>query len=279
MHKHAQRNPARLLATMVPVLAAAAAQGHQFWISPSAYIAPPDSLIRVELFHGPRFAGQNVGRDDSQIDRYDLVMGGEATPVRGMYGASQGFLRPQTPGSGVLVYTTHEHVNVLPAERFEVYLSEEGLDWISQQRARLGETGKEGREAYMRCAKALVNVTDAPTAVPHDMCMNLPYEILLDDLGDGASGSPVGARVLFEGAPLEGMQVVAVSAAHPDKLIALTSDAEGHVAFTPEEGGPWMLTSLQMVRDNTREDVDWKSYWASLTFSLPAGESTRHAEK
>lgn len=255
-----------LLCVTAVALTAGHAGAHEFWISPSAYRVGSGDLVRVSLFHGERFAGDEVARNDPMIRRYVILAGGTETDVRGMHGATTGFVRPDTAGQGVLVYETEEYINTLPAARFEAYLEEEGLGEISERRAALGESGAEGREAYVRCAKALVTVGDSEGSVGEERPVGLPYEIVVERAGGSGDGAVV-ARLLFEGEAMPGRRVVAVCRDEPTRLHELEADEDGVVRFVPDRDGVWMLTSLHMERvSETRDDIDWKSYWASSTF-------------
>lgn len=242
---------------------AAAAHAHEFWLLPSAFRCDTDTLIRVEMFHGERFAGEIVARNTPQIARYELLQNGRSTPVRGLHAHTSGLLRPESPGPGIIVYESNEYPHTMEGPRFEAYLQEEGLTAISAWRRDNGRTDETGREAYVRCAKALVAVGDA-SVTPEDHPVGLPLEIVVDD----AATDSVNATLLFEGRPLEGARVVAVCADSPSSLIELESDVNGEVSFDPPTPGDWMLTSLHMVHETEREDIDWKSYWASNTFEI-----------
>ncbi|HZW10817.1 MAG TPA: DUF4198 domain-containing protein [Phycisphaerales bacterium] len=281
MLRTALRSCRRLAGPLALGAIASAAGAHEFWVMPSAFAAQPGGLIRVELYHGERFAGDLVARDDAKIRRFEVVWPG-AEPeapaeVRGMHGAGASFVRPANAGRGVIVYETGEYINLLPAERFEAYLREEGLGEISRRRAELGETGAPGREAYVRCAKALVVVGpggEGGGAAP-DAPVGLPLEIVLEQGAGAPASGPVVASVLFEGRPLAGLRVVAVHEASTGELVELATDAEGRISFPAAASGAWMLTTIYMTRTDGREDVDWKSYWASLTFARPDGATTQ----
>lgn len=252
----------RLLA--IVMLFAAHASAHEFWIMPDQLRLEPDTALRVQMFHGERFAGDVVLRNTPYIERFEYVSGAETLPVLGRHARPNSFTRPKVAGSGVVVYQSGEALNVLPPARFEAYLAEEGLGEISRRRVELGETDQTGREAYIRCAKSLVGVGDAPVS---DRQVDLPLEIMIEQMPESETDQIV-ARVLFEGEPVPGLRLVAVSEARHDELIELETDEEGRIALTPSEGGPWMLTTLHMVRMDDRDDVDWLSYWSSITFQI-----------
>ncbi len=267
-----------LLCIIAVTLTAGEALAHEFWISPSTYSPAANGLVRVSLFHGERFAGDVVARNDPMIKRFEYWADGSVTDVLGRHGTATSYMRPDGVGHAVVVYETEEYINPLPAEEFEAYLLEEGLDEIRERRAALGESGTEGREAYVRCAKSLLTVGDAGPFTGETEAVGLPLEIVIERIENSADGV-LEARLLFEGEPLAGRRVVATSENNPGALVELKADSSGMVRFVPDEGGPWILTALHMERVTDRDDIDWKSYWASTTFAVPermqAGEGTR----
>ena len=48
----------------------------------------------------------------------------------------------------------------------------------------------------------------------------------------------------------------------------LRTDATGKATFTIGRAGDWMFGLVHM-EPSTEPDVEWRSYWATLTFSLP----------
>lgn len=259
-HIGAHNMPRIRLAAVIAMLALApAGNAHEFWIQPGSYSV--EGPLRVQLFHGERFKGEVVPRNTPSIKRFEIVTPDGIEPMRGLHGASTSVARPFTSGTGVIVYESREYINLLDAEAFAAYLAEEGLTEIARAREQRGETSEPGREAYVRCAKSIVSARSAPDLAARPV--GLPLEITLEQFD-----RDIVASVVFEQRPLAGMRVVAVNATQPDRLIELRSDDQGKVRFTPGVAGPWMLTTLHMVRTEDRDDVDWKSYWGSITFSI-----------
>ena len=67
----------------------------------------------------------------------------------------------------------------LPADRFEDYLRQYGLDEIVTERARRGEQKKPGRERFYRYAKALLAGAQPSAAATQPL--GFAYEIVPDD--------------------------------------------------------------------------------------------------
>lgn len=251
----------RTLAACLVTLLAPLAAAHEFWLFPSTFQPEPGAAFAVTLNHGERLAGHTVPRDEANIKRFELrTNASEPSPVFGMSGGDRSYAKTAAPNA-TLVYETEWMTNILPATKFNAYLAEEGLAAIVEMRTKAGENHAEGRERYMRCAKALLgtNLTDSP--------VGLPCEIVLAD----PESDQIRASVLFQGKPLAGITVAAVSQADPGTLYRATTDAKGTVAFERTHTGPLLLTTLHMQRVPAEAvadaGVDWESYWASLAFN------------
>ncbi len=99
-----------------------------------------------------------------------------------------------------------------------------------------------------------------------------------------------GLRVLFRGRPLSGALVVALQASQPmtvaELLLELSSketapgrvrersDSRGEVTLQLEEAGPWLIKVVHMEPTEGDPDVDWESWWSSLTLAVPSRRSS-----
>lgn len=247
------------------------ASAHEFWIRPDTFAAKPDAVGRFYLMHGHRFNGECVYRNEPYIERFEVVTDDGIQKVLGRHGQPTNAAKLTSSGTNVVVYESREVLSVLPPERFAAYLDEQGLEHIAQEREQRGETQDDGAEVYVRCAKSLVTVSDQSTSESAglvDRAVGLPLEIVLDAIENPTAGQNIRARVLYEGRPLAQARVVAVAEARRDEPTVLHTDADGYVTIEIDSAGPWMLTSLHMIRLEAREDADWKSFWASVTFAL-----------
>lgn len=200
---------------------------------------------------------------------------GVEEPIVGIDGkAPAGFLRAkpaQDPGKGGLVWIAYRSRPAsleLPAEKFESYLADEGLERIVEMRGSLGERAEPGREAYVRCAKSLV-VAGPGAGAGFGATFGLPLEIVLEkDPASLAPDEPLCVRLLFRDQPLEGALVGCASETDPASEVRRRTDAEGRVRFDRGADGVRLLRAVHMVRAAESRDADWESYWASLTFEI-----------
>ena len=264
-------------------LSAGAAGAHDLWIQPSTFHPAPDEPVWVDLRIGhPGHGGEPVARDARHVERFVLHGPDGETAIPGIEGRRPaGWIRPPAPGRYVLVLRSREAVSVLPAQKFERHLREEGLEGVIARRAQRGESGEPGRERYSRALKALVTAGGPRTAAhgadenAWDRPLGLRLELVLpDDPAAVPPATPLDVELRFEGKPLAGALVEAHPLAgfgageeHPTPIAART-DERGRIAFEPTAAGAWLLTAVHMVRARDGVDEDWESVWAALTFAV-----------
>jgi uncharacterized GH25 family protein len=247
-----------------------ATQAHDFWIEPSTFRPSPGSVVQVALRVGEDFKGEPVKRDGAKIEKF-VILGPEGEkPIMGMEGADPaGLAKVDAAGLHVAAYFGKPRSIELPADKFEEYLREEGLETIVAQRAERGEREKPGREIYSRCAKAMIfadgKTVSADAEAPPTVGM--PLELAAEKNPYLAPGkTPFRVRLLFHGQPLAGAKLAMVTKESPAAAEFARTDSDGWAAFKAPLGGTVMITTVHMVRASASVEVDWESYWATLIF-------------
>jgi hypothetical protein len=172
-------------------------------------------------------------------------------------------------GSFVIGGETVPYTITLDPKKFGEYLLEERLVEVLQARMQAGTEDAPGRERFTRHLKALVQVgsrLDPRVTQP----IGQELEIVPDAHPYGvATGGQLSVRILFRGKPLLGQAVTAVNR-HRGEIQSKTlrTDAQGHVVFTLAKAGDWMIRLVHM-EPSDQKDVEWRSWWSNLTFSLP----------
>ncbi|HJQ97219.1 MAG TPA: DUF4198 domain-containing protein [Candidatus Polarisedimenticolaceae bacterium] len=258
----------RVLRRLLVLLLAASgpARAHEFWIEPSRYEPSPGELVKLRLLVGQDLVGEGVPRNDVWIERFDMVSGGTTSHVVGLDGSDPaGLLRPEHGGPVVVAYASLPSYIEIDPEKFEAYLASEGLDAARKAREKEGARGKRGRERFSRCAKTLLWVGGRG-----DLAGTAPVGLALEIVPESASGSTMTFRVLDHGKPLRGVLVKARDGGSARDPLQGRTDGNGRIALTLPRPGSWMINAVHMVpvRDDPR--ADWESFWASLTFDLPA---------
>ena len=131
---------------------------HDMWIEPADVCSAGRARSsRVRLRVGQDLLGDPIPRDPSLINQFIVEDAAGRKPVVGRDGADPaGFVRVASPGMLVIGYSSKPSAVELPAEKFNQYLKEEGLDAVAAVRARRNETDRGAGEIFSRCAKSLV---------------------------------------------------------------------------------------------------------------------------
>lgn len=268
-----------LLAACGLALAARSAAAHDFWIEPSTFRPAPGDKVAVSLRVGDSFPGEPVPRWPERIERFGLVGPAGEAEVFGLPKMDPaGFAVPAEPGLHLLVYDSNHARLTLAGDRFEKHLAEQGLERVSVLRKERGESAKTAREIYSRCAKALLHVGPNEAGQGgHDRRLGLALELVpLADPYALAGGSSLPLLLLYQGKPLAGALVEARSPDRAEKVSART-DAAGRAVLSLPGPGFWLVKAVHMVEAPAGSDADWESFWASLTFEVPAAATPANA--
>lgn len=259
------------LGCALALLGAGGLAAHDLWIEPSGFTPPPGTRMAVRLRIGQLFQGDPFPRDPTLLVRFAVVGAGEE-PIPGVPGTDPaGYLVTGRPGLYQLVYTSRHATVELEAAKFEKYLAEEGLETIAALRARRGQSAAPAREIYSRCAKSLIAVGGDPGSGV-DRVLGLTLELVPErNPYTLRAGQELPVRLLYGGAPLAGARVAALRKDQPSRQVAARTDAQGRVRLPLAGPGVWMIKAVHMIPAPPGSGADWESFWASLTFALPAG--------
>jgi len=273
-----------------------AALAHAFWLQPASFRVAVGAAVPLRLLVGQNFAGTNWTRPTRRVRRFvrfgpTPADSAELRPAL-LADSLAPTLRCSAPGTHVVALTSQLAFIELPAAQFTAYLREEGLGLALRQRQEADEsTTKPGREAYRRCAKALVLATRGPALPPaaadtaYRRVLGLPLELVPEQnpyrLRPGAA---LTVRVLSQGQPVAGAQVqvwrpTPLTGPHHTPMpgtpaithFATYSNAQGRVLLRLPDAGPYLLATVRMEAAPAAlaSRADWLSTWASLTFGGP----------
>ncbi len=265
------RRPTTTLVLMLLLLAAPGSWAHDLWIEPSSFAPAPGQRIAVRLRLGQGFRGDPVPRDPSFLERFVAAGPAGEAPVQGVpWGEPAGYAAFTMPGTYLIAYDSSRARLEQDGPKFERYLVEEGLERIHDLRAKQGRTAAPGKEVFSRCAKSLVTV-GAAGGKGHDRVLGLPLELVPEASPAGLRpGADLPVRLLYQGKPLAGALVVAIPREDPEAQVAARSDAQGRVLLRLGQGGDWLVKAVHMIPAPKEAGADWESFWASLTFRMPA---------
>lgn len=268
---------------ILSVLAATSGQAHDFWILPSSFEPAPNAAVAFHLAVGQQWAGDPFPRNEARIVHFVLAGPHGDAPIAGAEGVDPaGVARVGDAGLYLAGYESNNAKLELEPDKFEAYLRLEGLESVIAERARRGESQQGSHEVYARCAKSLLRVgsSEGPKSVRvFDRALGFTLEIVPEKdpyLATASAAKPVALpfTVLYEGKPLANALVVAMAKDAPQSPVEARSDRRGRVELALNAPGVWLVKTVHMVRleaESARQQgAEWQSYWASLTFTLPA---------
>lgn len=258
------------------------AQAHDLWIESSVPLAARGDEMILHLFLGEAFKSEEERPlQKDHITRFDLFS--DRARRRDLLAMGQDEQLPVAKarlesGAGLVVMDRPARPITMPADKFNRYLVDEGLDGITALRTRLGQTDQPGREMYSRYLKTLTQERDPLAATPSTLYkrrVEQRLEILLEtDPGLMKPEGMLAVKVLFEGKPLVGARVFAYrripNEPSPDALTAITS-ARGLAEFKIDQPGLWLVRLVHMrpsVDKRPDAPAQWESFWAAYTFSV-----------
>lgn len=261
---------------------AIAGQAHDLWIEPSAPLAARGDELILHLHLGNAFVSEEERPlQDDHVSRFDFFSDRAgrrdllATGKDGQLPAAK--IRLES-GAGLVVMDRVAQPITMPADKFNRYLADEGLDAIAALRTRLGQTDQPGREVYTRYLKTLVQERDLMAATPSTLYkrrVGQRLEILLES--DPSRLKPNGilvVKVLFEGKALPNARVVAYHRTGNEPVssaVTAITSADGLAEFKADQPGLWLVRLVHMRPSaDKRPDApaQWESFWAAYTFAV-----------
>lgn len=252
--------------SLLLLLVSAPTAAHVTWIEPSAYQAAPGERIELTLRVGEEFVGNSLLYIPEWFIRFSRFHAGEEIPVDGNMGDDPaGSISIGTPGSYLVLYENKADFVELEAEKFASYLRNNGLEHVIDKREALGESHEPAGEYYSRCAKAVIT-TDGDIPAGGSIVTGCTLDLLLEKLPAATQGE-TRFRLLFDGEPVAGVLVRGITQASPQERLEARTDANGIGRFPALHAGTWLFSAVHMIREE-RDKARWRSYWASMTFSI-----------
>jgi uncharacterized GH25 family protein len=262
----------RAFALVLAIVASGVPLGaHDMWIHPTTFSPASGQIVGVRLRVGQDLLGDPVPRDPALINQFVVEDGAGRKPLVGRDGADPaGLLRVAAPGLLVVGYRSNPSPVELTPEKFNQYLEEEGLDAVAALRARRNQTGARAREIFSRCAKSLI-LSGTPTPDEGDRALGFTLELVAEKNPYALrAGQDLPVRLTYENRPLTGALVVAMNRRNPSQKLSARTDSDGRVRFKLPADGMWLVKAVHMIPAPAGANAEWASFWASLTFELPA---------
>lgn len=248
------------------------ALAHEFWLKPQRFLLKVGERVPIRLQVGENFTGEAVDVRKARIIQFihHSKVGAQSVKDQVREGENGGVtIHFPTEGTHLLSYRSTAKFIELPADKFNAYLQEDGLDNVLEARRQSGQGSKAGRELYSRCVKSLLQVgstTDETFQLSTGDRLEItpeqnPYAL--------ANGDSLSVQIRFDGQPLEKALVrVWNKSTGTLRVDTLRSNSTGRIAFPLTRKGIWMVSLVRMIPYPDNRKADWQSFWGNLTFGF-----------
>ena len=190
-------------------LIAAPVLAHTLYFLPAKFKIGLGETLVFSIHNGDAFPASEEAVTPERLLDCRLISRTAVTPVtdfRVLGRATHAVVKMERAGSHWLAVRTRPNSLMLPAEKFESYLREEGLEWAIDWRKQHHEGGRPGREQYTKHAKSLI-VADTPS---EDWRERLGLELEFVPESDPARlkpGATLPVQLLWRGQPAANIRV------------------------------------------------------------------------
>jgi uncharacterized GH25 family protein len=261
----------RILLLVSLVLLGSLATGHEFWLRPKKFRYAVGEEAKIDFVVGENFNGEFWDLTLHKVEKLELITAFGKKDLTSFVKKTKGnnlLYKIGSQGTHLFALRSNKAFIELEAEKFNEYLSEDGLDNIIQRRKDQNETGSPAKENYQRFAKLLLQGGTTTDEV-YKRNVGFPLEIIPDaNPYRLKSGEYLGCKILFESKPLAHQLVKVWSiVGNRSFLQNMYTESDGTIKFPISSTGPWMVSTVRMEPSNN-EGVDYESMWASLVFGI-----------
>ncbi len=250
------------------LLTASALPAHDLWLVTGVAGARGRVCARI----GEHFPASSNGVTADRVEAFQVRAESGAGPLKGVAEKKQ-FCAPLSAAgaNGVAEMMVHPRYIRLEAKDFNSYIAGEGFAAVIAARKASGKDGADGRELYSRFAKVVMGNAGGQATRPLGHVLEIVPE---KDPAALAAGEPLTVQVLFRGKPLAGAHVSAAYAGAEmkghDFPVTAETDAQGRALLKLDRTGLWYARLIHMVAAEDDPQIEWRSFFATLTFEVPA---------
>lgn len=269
-------------APLLVLLAAVAAEAHDFWLVPDAFQIAEESTIEVRGQTSSRFPTSESAVALDRVADARLIGASREWGITDLSHRGKSLLirhRPSSPGQYIVAATLRPRSVRESAASFRRYLELEGAP---EALARLEREGLlAGRDSvtrrYAKYAKTLVQV-GARGARAFSRTAAHPLEFVpTSDPATLRAGDTLVVRLLYGGQAATGVPVHAGAVDWPvDEArtpatsddVHLTSDSGGALRLPITRSGLWNVRTIHVVQAAPNSGADWDTHWATFVFQV-----------
>lgn len=242
--------------------------GHNLWLVGKKEL----TQIRVAANTGDKFPESDSAVKPERVADFRLVLSSGSVPITN-YRVEQNSLVAEFTTSDEKSYCAalalHAHPITLEAKKFGGYISKENAQEFVKPHFILETATAPQRESYTKFAKVLLENENARTDDVSNLVAGHRLEIVPQIAPSKVGNSrKLPVKVLFEGKPIAGLRVSSgCEELNGGKYSAHTrTDENGLAEVEIQNAGHWFVRTHFIRPHLDKENFDWESFWASVTF-------------
>jgi len=254
----------------VAVLLGGLANAHDFWIEPSSFTPAPGAQVDIRLREGMDFKGNTLPYIPEWFSDFSQTTSAGREAIESIPGDDPAAVLVARDNALLVGYRSNRAFVELPAEKFNSYLDEEGMEFIRKERIAKGEDADPAPEYFVRCAKTLLQTGDPGASKVFGTVLGYTLELTplsnpyLQKVGDELT-----FQLEYRGKPAAGLLVQAFTADNPVDRQRIRTDSNGKAVVKLTRPGIWMIKAVNIQSIIGDPKGKWQSYWASYLFELP----------
>ena len=241
---------------------------HDFWIEPDRFSPEPGDQVEIRLRQGMAFKGDTLPYINEWFLDFSRVTADGREDVISIPGDDPAARLPAPDGAMLIGYLSKRAFTELPAEKFNRYLEDEGIEFVRQLRIDADEDELPAPEYFVRCAKALVQSGEPGEDV---YATELGYRLELIPVTDPYAATPGDSltfRLLYRGEPAADFLVQAFTRELPESIQRIRTDENGLATIELDSAGVWLIKAVSIQPLVGVPKAKWLSHWASFLFEL-----------
>lgn len=246
------------------------AVAHDFWLEAHPFYTEPKNTVDISIHVGNQYVGDSLPNIVSWYQDFSIYRDHKKQEVDGELGRDPaGYFTPNQPGTYLIGYQSIWQSTEMDFDTFKKYLKEEGLEKAVAEYAKSPNSLPPIRERYIRHSKILVQAA-GPNPETDSSLVQTGYDLEIIPQQNPyrkSRGDSLTVQVLFERKPASELMLIAFSRKNPGLAQRVRTDQHGKASIELDESGDWLLKVVKIL-PNDGDDADWKSHWASLTFSI-----------
>lgn len=250
------------------------------FLLPEDFFPHKGDTLKLHLFNGNTFSKAEEQKFDAQSKmKFNLIEGSKPVDITSM--AKDGnapVITTVLQNNGVqLITATRQNTDEIDRKEFEDFLSEDGLDKISEN---LKQFQQSFRQRGTSCLKTLIAV-DKNSGNPYEKPVKSDYEITLQQNPyKGSYGDDITGVLTFKGQPIKAAHLTLVirSPKGTEFPQDLSTDEKGQFFFKLTREGIYLLRSVNIAASKD-PDFDFDIWQTAFTFAFSSSNTMPNTYK